>query len=222
MKKSLIMFLLTFLVLSFTFGGPQQEGTAVEATTKVVYWSMWNEGEPQASVIKQAIKAYESANPEVAVEVTWNGRENRNLVVPAFSAGQKIDLFDHAVPDVIKQYGLAIDDRLGEPSVDDPSKTVGATLLTPIVDQLKVVFDGKLLGMPYQPWAVLVWYNKDHFDDAGISKEPTNWAEFVATCEALKKAGHAPFTTDPDAYIDIVFGSYASRAFVGTDVLTNA
>jgi raffinose/stachyose/melibiose transport system substrate-binding protein len=72
--------------------------------------------------------------------------------------------------------------------------------------------EGKLLNIPYQPYAVLFFYNKDHFDKAGLTKVPETWDEFLATNAALKTAGFAPITTDVDSYLDIILGYYVERA----------
>lgn len=40
---------------------------------------------------------------------------------------------------------------------------------------------------------MILYYNEDHFADAGISAPPENWEEFVEVCEKLKAAGHVPY-----------------------------
>ena len=59
----------------------------------IVYWSMWEEDEPQADVIREAAEAYEEATG-IFVEIQWKGRGIRSLIEPALDAGEQIDLFD--------------------------------------------------------------------------------------------------------------------------------
>ena len=59
----------------------------------IVYWSMWEEDEPQADVIREAAEAYEEATG-ISVEIQWKGRGIRSLIEPALDAGEQIDLFD--------------------------------------------------------------------------------------------------------------------------------
>ena len=61
----------------------------------IVYWSMWEEDEPQADVIREAAEAYEEATG-ISVEIQWKGRGIRSLIEPALDAGEQIDLFDEA------------------------------------------------------------------------------------------------------------------------------
>jgi raffinose/stachyose/melibiose transport system substrate-binding protein len=54
--------------------------------------------------------------------------------------------------------------------------------------------DGKLYGVPYAMQTLSVLYNKKIFADQQI-QPPTTWAEFIADCEKLKKAGITPLST---------------------------
>lgn len=56
--------------------------------------------------------------------------------------------------------------------------------------------DGELNALPYSRDYIGIYYNKDHFADAGIEAFPTTWDEFFATCPKLKEAGHIPMATE--------------------------
>ena len=60
----------------------------------IEYWSSWSETENQALVLKQAADAFTQLHPNVKINFTFNGRDNRNLVVSAIEAGTQIDLMD--------------------------------------------------------------------------------------------------------------------------------
>ena len=60
----------------------------------IEYWSSWSETENQALVLKQAADAFTQLHPNVKINFTFNGRDNRNLVVSALEAGTQIDLMD--------------------------------------------------------------------------------------------------------------------------------
>jgi raffinose/stachyose/melibiose transport system substrate-binding protein len=75
-------------------------------------------------------------------------------------------------------------------------------------------FDGKTYAIPIGLSFLTTWYNKDQFAKAGIDKLPTNWEEFTAACEKLKKAGFNPITAgDKDAFV-IQFAMYQIGASV--------
>lgn len=57
----------------------------------------------------------------------------------------------------------------------------------------KLLVDGQLLGLGIdsQPWNS-IFYNKDMFEQAGITEEPTTFDEFETVLQQLKDAGFAP------------------------------
>lgn len=180
---------------------------------QLVYWAMWNETEPQGEVIKEAVADFQAANPQVTVKVQWNGRDIRKLIVPALESGEAIDLFDNDQVWIIghaKKYLLPLDSYLDQPAIGESGQTVRKTLNQALLGPSSS--EGKLLNIPYQPYAVMFFYNKEHFEKAGITKVPETWDEFLAANESLKKAGYKPITTDVDSYLDINIGYYAERA----------
>jgi len=192
-----------------TPAAPTQPAEPVE----LVYWSMWNETEPQGDVIKQAVEKFQAANPNITVKVQWNGRDIRKLIVPALESGEKIDLFDQDQVWIIghaSKFLLPLDSYLDQPAVGENSRKVGETLNQALLGPS--TSEGKLLNIPYQPYAVMFFYNKEHFEKAGITKVPETWEEFLAANEKLKTAGFAPITTDVDSYLDVIIGYYAERA----------
>lgn len=66
----------------------------------IEYWSSWSETENQALVLKQAADAFTQLHPNVKINFTFNGRDNRNLVVSAIEAGTQIDLMDANIDNV--------------------------------------------------------------------------------------------------------------------------
>ena len=57
------------------------------------------------------------------------------------------------------------------------------------------VVDGELYGVPYQNSTPLLYYNKDHFKEAGLDPEkpPQTWAELVEDAKKLTKDGRWGF-----------------------------
>lgn len=52
------------------------------------------------------------------------------------------------------------------------------------------------------------YYNKDMFEECGITEVPSTWDEFLDACEKLKAAGHQPIVMgDKDMYV-MQFGLY--------------
>lgn len=180
----------------------------------LVYWSMWNETEPQALVIKDAASDFEKTNPDVKIKIQWSGREIRKTLVPALDAGQVIDLWDEDCERIVKnyqKYSLKLDDLYGKAYPTTNSKPYKDIVMPSLVNLVSSFSTDKgLYAVPYQPMVIAFMYNKEHFEKAGLKSTPKTWAEFVDACEKLKAAGFTPLTND-DAYIDLPIGHHLSR-----------
>lgn len=216
-KGQFFLFSAVLLMLSVlpVFSTGQQE--AADADTKnLVYWSMWNETEPQAMVLKDAIKDFEKMNPGVKVDVQWNGREIRKTLQPALDAGTKIDIWDEDLERIVKtwqSYATPLDDFYNQSYPSTEGKLFKNTVMGSLQNLLKSFStDGAIYAVPYQPMVVVVFYNKDHFDKAGISGTPSTFDELLAASAKLKAAGYTPITID-DAYIDLPLGMHLNRMF---------
>jgi raffinose/stachyose/melibiose transport system substrate-binding protein len=224
MKKNKLFTLGTVLlsaVMLFTACGSSTKTTentppAVQSGLKgeVVYWSMWNETEPQAMVIKDAIADFTKVNPGAKITVQWSGREIRKTLVPALDAGQKIDMWDEDCERIIKnyqKYSLKLDDLYAKIYPTTNGKSYKDSIMGSLVNLVSNYSTDKgLYAVPYQPMMIAFMYNKAHFEKAGITNTPKTWTEFVEVCEKLKGAGFIPMTND-DAYADLPLGYHLSR-----------
>ena len=187
------------------------EAKAVE----LIYWSMWNEDEPQGQVVKSAIEAYEADHPNVDIKVTWYGRDIRNLLVPALEAGETIDVYDiwaGGKADALDLSPLLTQSALGAGN-QECNMTMADSILPALWESVDVQnAEGQIVGLPYNPFVVMVFYNKDQFEAAGIESAPQTWDEMLAAAESLRAVGYEPFTEDIDAYMDIIIGAFGERA----------
>ncbi|GAB1483164.1 extracellular solute-binding protein [Treponema sp.] len=208
--------LLLFAVIATTtmLVGCKAKGKASEGV-KLVYWSMWNQTEPQGMTLEKAIQDFEKKNPGVAVEINWSGREIRKTLQPALDNGQKIDLWDEDFERVVKNWGsyaLKLDDYVKKTYPSTGGKTYENAVMKSLLDQTRTYSnDGGLYAVTYQPFVFAFMYNKEHFAKAGITATPKTWTEFLDTCAKLKAAGYEPMTTD-DAYVDTLLGYHLARA----------
>lgn len=197
--------------------------TGAPLSGTVVYWSMWQETEPQAEIFKAAVERFNTANPDVTVEVEWSGREVKNLVSAAVQAGEQVDLFD-SDPTAFYQTDatimLDLTDFYASTSLDGKTK-VADSILGGLVDWDKglsaIYADGTNRSVPYNPYCIDFFYNTEHFKEAGIEKAPETWEELDAACAKLKAAGFEPIVTD-DAYFPMMFNYYVAR-HVGEDAI---
>lgn len=204
---------------SGTAGDTKQEDAGDSSTADagdsesgtLVYWAMWDAAEPQAKVIQAAIDKY-TEDTGVKVDVQFKGRTGqREGLEPALAAGQTIDMFDEDVNRVNGTWGKYLMD-LEEIAKDYEANNANATLLEIARNASE---DGKLKSIPYQPSLFGFFYNKDLFDQAGITEAPQTWEDFDAACKKLKDAGITPITGD-DAYMTCWTGYHLGR-YVGQD-----
>ncbi len=213
MKKMILMALVLSIFAMPLFANGQTE----EGGKKVVYWTMWNEAEPQGQVIARAAEAFrEKTGTEV--EVVFNGREIRKILAPAIDAGDVIDIFDEDVDRVSTSWGkylLPLGSYVGKVYDTTKGKPFDTQINQTLVALSKELGGGEMKMVPYQPFLFTVLYNKDLFNKAGIKSLPKTWAEFESVCAELKAAGITSITVD-DAYMAAFFGYNMSR-LIGVD-----
>lgn len=196
----------------------------IEEDAKLVYWTMWNETEPQGIVIQEAVDAFTEATG-VEVDINFNGRDIRKTLEPALAGGEEIDLFDEDIERVLNAWGdyLLPLDELVDASYENtggkPYRSVINNTLITLAEDLgaaKGFSDGgKIHNIPYQPSTFVVMYNKDLFESAGITDVPKTWDEFLDVCAKLKEKDITAITVD-DAYIAGLFG-YTMDRIVGDE-----
>ena len=131
MKKAmlLVFVLIVGALLLSGCGGdtaPKEDATSPDAggeKVELIYWSMWNESEPQAITMRSIIEKFEAANPNITMSVVWNGRENQTKVRTALGANTPIDLVDQDEDQiagglVYEGMALPVDDILNSTALD--------------------------------------------------------------------------------------------------------
>lgn len=192
-------------------------GAGDESEAKLVYWTMWNEAEPQGMVIAEAVEAFTEATG-IEVEVNFNGREIRKTLQPALDAGEPIDVFDEDIERVLNSWGnylLPLDEYVEQSYSTTDGQPYSAVVNQTLLNLARELGGGTIKNIPYQPSAFVTMYNKDLFAQAGITQVPTNWDEMLDACAKLKAIGVYGITVD-DAYMAALFG-YCMDRLVGKD-----
>lgn len=209
MKKILLILLAVCLGISVLFVASC--GKKAEKA-KLVYWTMWNEAEPQGMVIAEAVAAF-TKETGIQVEVNFNGREIRKTLQPALDAGETIDLFDEDIERVLNAWGkylLPLDEYAAKAYSTTGGKAYNTVVNKTLYNLAKELGGGSVKNIPYQPSAFVTLYNKDLFAKAGITGTPKTWSEFLEACEKLKAIGIPAITVD-DAYMACFFGYNMDR-----------
>ena len=142
-------------------------------------------GQPEA--LREVIARFESANPDVTVDLTINGREDHKTAIRNFLKANP--------PDLTSWYGGARMRIFSDPGLfEDISDVWEGENLTDAMasaDGLVRGSDGKVYGLPYSYYQWGLYYRRDVMAQNGIA-EPTNWDELVAACKSLRANGVTP------------------------------
>lgn len=97
-------------------------------------------------------------------------------------------------PDVVSMYPslFAADYADGLQPIDDVVTPELAPVL-PLIDVSRAP-DGKLYAIPFEAYTFQYFYNKELFQQAGISGPPTTWQGLLDTCTELRSAGIQPIS----------------------------
>ena len=220
MKKKVISVLLaaamvTGLVAGCGSSGGSDSGSSDGGEKKydgveLTYWSMWTNAEPQGQALQEAADAFEE---ETGAHVTfeWKGRDIKNILSSALESEESFDLFEDDYTRITGNY------------VDYVADLTEMADAAGYADKSYQVFNdvvneeaGFLACFTEQPSVGGVFYNKDIFDDCGITETPTTWDEFMTACQTMKDAGYQPMALD-STYAPFWFGYHLART-IGQDV----
>lgn len=192
--------------------------TAVNSASaaQLVYWSMWNETEPQAAAIKEIIAKYSAANADSKITVVWNGRQNQTKLRAAIAAGTAVDLMDQDSDQLAG--GLQLQGQLHDISGDLKADVKDALLpgILKLYGQ-----DDKISQLPYIYNTVNFWYDKEALGKIG--KAPASWDELISLCGAARKAdAHLLVIEGNVAFYNAAYFSHYLERKNGADALTKA
>lgn len=184
-----------------------------ELTGNLVYWSMWNDTEPQGEVWQAIADGFMKEHPDVKVTIQWCGRDIKKILKPALDGGEVIDVFEYPLEAEVGDYVMDLTDYVQKSYGSTGGEAFADTLLPSmlVTPKAQTGREDMLPAVGYKPWMQLMMYNKTIFDEAGVTAEPRTWAELDAACAKIKEAGYSPITFD-DAYASWLPGIYLARA----------
>ena len=144
-----------------------------------------------AKEMTRLVKVYNESQKDVAVTAVYTGSydETKLKAQAAASAGKPPAV-------VLMSANFVLDLKLSGDliSLEPMLKSDGTTRETFLADfwpalHANATVDGELYAVPYQNSTPLLYYNKDHFKEAGLDPEqpPKTWAELVADAKKLTK-----------------------------------
>ena len=187
--KRFLSFIAVVMVLLMAFGCTQSDnnnndaaGTSTGEAPVTVTFSTYQVREQER--VEDAIKVFGEKYPYITVDVTFLTNEQFDSIMNTkFAAGDASDIVQLALTPERMAWGKA--GYLLDLSDNSTFKKV-----TPSVASACDV-DGKVYMLPTNVALLGLFVNTKVLADAGVSI-PTNYGEFLAACEAVKKIGKAP------------------------------
>lgn len=181
---------------------------------ELVFWTMWNDTEPQGEAWADVAKAFEEKYPGTKITINWSGRDISKTLKPALESGQRIDIFDYPTQygGQLGFYALDLSEIIVQPFDVLGGKSLTDVLLPSMLETPKKqtdIWSGQV-AVGYKPWLNLFMYNVKAFEEAGITSNPTTWKELDEASAKLVAAGYVPITFD-DAYAHWISGTYLQR-----------
>jgi raffinose/stachyose/melibiose transport system substrate-binding protein len=141
-----------------------------------------------ADQLAEMIKEFEAEHPNIKVklETVGGGADYGAALKAKFASGEQPDIFNNGGFKELELWKEHLADLSEEPWVEHVLP-IGKVPMTDTED-------GKLYGMPVNLEGYGFIYNKDLFEEAGITEAPTNITELKAAAEKLEAAGITPFS----------------------------
>lgn len=132
-----------------------------------------------------------------------------NLMKMKFNSGEAPDIVDYNITEIFPK----IDPEQFLYDLSDESWVPN------LISADGVTYNGKVYGFPFQSLQGLYGftYNKDAFETAGITQEPTTWEELLEVCEKLKQAGITPIHEPKDSWVPQIMVGVNFGAAIGMD-----
>jgi putative chitobiose transport system substrate-binding protein len=188
---SLLGLVLSWLVSCGTGTPTATTGQGAAGGQEIEFWTMQLKPEFDG-YFNQLIAEFERENPSLKVrwvDVPWTDMEKKILTaVSANTAPDVVNLNPNFASQLAERNAwLMLDDQV-------PSATRG--LYLPNIWQASTL-NGQSFGIPWYLTTRVTMYNKDLFQQAGITKPPATFAELIPIAQQIKsKTGkHAFFTT---------------------------
>lgn len=192
MKKYWLMILIAILTVTFAVTlALAQDGPS--GVVRVATWESGDALEPW----NNAIAAFEAAFPNIDIQLEPVPQEYGTRLLAQFAAGNAPDIYQVGDGDVASRVANGVAMPL-DPFIEGENG-IDMSIFFPAIAAFGQV-DGTtyLLTKEYSP--LVLYYNKDIFDEAGIPYPTPDWTwdDFLAIAQALTVDGNGNNATSPD------------------------
>lgn len=192
-------------------------GGAKGGSATIQWWHIANTN-PGLTVYANIAKAYETAHAGTKIKITPLENE-------AFKA--KLTTVTQAgnPPDIFHSWGGGVLENQVSAGLVKEFPADAQSWLSTISQHGREAYqvNGKQYGIPFDLGMVGFWYNKQLFEKAKVTSEPTTWAEFLDTVQKIKAAGVTPIAlAGAEKWPGHFYWSYLAIRYAGVDGLEKA
>ena len=180
--------LLAFVLVLMTLVSSTALFALAEEPLQLTMYFPVNVGGDAAKLIDQMTADFNAENPDVQVQAVYTGNYDDTVtaIQTAIQGGNAPDLF---VSLATQRFTMA-DTKMAMPLDDliaaDPE---GQAFVDDFIDgfMLDSYVDGSIYSIPFQRSTMVMFYNKDAFEEVGLDPEapPTTWDEMVEYAQKL-------------------------------------
>lgn len=181
-NKKVVSALMAAIAVSCLAGctGRTESGEVSESEKKdVVKLDLLQFKVDQAPQIQAMVADFNEQHPDIVINATVEGDGYSALRKSRFAGGEGPDIFFVEGYSDAREWGEHLEDLSNEKWMEDVVET----------SKDGVTIDGKIYGFPIGLEGYGFVYNKDLFEEAGITEEPKTLSELRAVNEKLKSAG---------------------------------
>ncbi|MDR0759308.1 MAG: extracellular solute-binding protein [Treponema sp.] len=162
MKKSVFL-VLVFGMVFLSMGCERKKESGPESGKTTVKWAIWDYD--LTVYYKPLIDAYEAKNPQVKIEAVDLGSADYMTVLGTqLSGGADLDVL--CIKDIPGYANLVKQNRLEPLNGFIAANNIDTALFNGVTEQIAV--NGEVYALPFRSDFWLIFYNKDHFDAAGV------------------------------------------------------
>lgn len=145
-------------------------------------------GAAKAELFGKIVAAFNESHPNITVEFTTNTQNYHAQLKTQLATGEAPDIVTHLIGKGMVPYVEA--DHLMDLSNESFIQKLQPAALE------SVTYEGKVYGIPLDTQAWGVYYNKQLFQEAGITELPRTYSDFKSVVQTFKDKGITPFAVN--------------------------
>jgi raffinose/stachyose/melibiose transport system substrate-binding protein len=206
------------IILSGCGGDDDSGGGSGSGGSATINWWHISNTDPGLTVYANLAKSYQTAHAGTKINITPLENE-------AFKA--KLTTVTQAgnPPDIFHSWGGGVLAQQVQAGLVKEFPSSAESWLSQVSKHGREAYqvDGKQYGVPFDLGMVGFWYNKELFDKAKVTAEPTTWPELLDTVQKIKAAGITPIAlAGAEKWPGHFYWSYLAIRYAGVDGLEKA